>query len=80
MLGSRIILRVSNRRLPFKGNDCSADGRPLALVDWTQSLMWGLSAGLNTPITLFYPAFFLAVLTHRCSRDFERCAMKYGDE
>ncbi|KAI5451036.1 C-24(28) sterol reductase [Naganishia albida] len=54
--------------------------KPNYTADWTQSLMWGLSAGLNTPITLFYPAFFLAVLTHRCSRDFERCAMKYGDD
>ncbi|KAJ9096769.1 hypothetical protein QFC21_005039 [Naganishia friedmannii] len=54
--------------------------KPNYAADWTQSLMWGLSAGLNTPITLFYPAFFLTVLTHRCGRDFERCAMKYGDE
>jgi len=49
-------------------------------ADWIQSLTWGLSAGLNTPITFFYPAFFMTVLIHRCGRDFERCARKYGDE
>jgi delta24(24(1))-sterol reductase len=49
-------------------------------ADWVQSLMWGISAGFVTPITFFYPAFFLAVLTHRCGRDFEKCARKYGDD
>jgi delta24(24(1))-sterol reductase len=49
-------------------------------ADWIQALTWGLSAGLNTPITFFYPAFFMTVLIHRCGRDFERCARKYGDE
>lgn len=77
MRGSRIILPVSGR---LSRDRVGADASGRCCVDWTQSLMWGLSAGLNTPITLFYPAFFLAVLTHRCSRDFERCAMKYGDE
>jgi delta24(24(1))-sterol reductase len=49
-------------------------------ADWIQSVTWGLTAGLNTPITMFYPVFFLAVLTHRCGRDFEKCARKYGDD
>ena len=49
-------------------------------ADWIQSLMWGISAGFLTPITFFYPVFFLAVLTHRNGRDFEKCARKYGDD
>lgn len=49
-------------------------------ADWIQSCMWAVSAGFVTPITYFYPAFFLAVLTHRCGRDFEKCARKYGDD
>lgn len=49
-------------------------------ADWFQSLTWGLTAGFNTPITLFYPIFFLCVLTHRCGRDFKKCARKYGDD
>jgi delta24(24(1))-sterol reductase len=49
-------------------------------ADWTQAVTWGLTGGFNTPITLFYPVFFLAVLTHRCGRDFEKCERKYGDD
>jgi len=49
-------------------------------ADWIQSCMWAVSAGFVTPITYFYPAFFLAVLTHRCGRDFEKCARKYGED
>ena len=49
-------------------------------ADWFQALTWGLTGGFNTPITLFYPVFFLAVLVHRCGRDFEKCARKYGDD
>lgn len=54
--------------------------KPNYTADWIQSCTWGLSAGLNTPITLFYPIFFLAVLTHRCGRDFEKCERKYGED
>jgi delta24(24(1))-sterol reductase len=49
-------------------------------ADWIQSCMWAISGGFVTPITYFYPAFFLAVLTHRCGRDFEKCARKYGED
>lgn len=49
-------------------------------ADWIQSCTWGLSAGLHTPITLFYPLFFLGVLIHRCGRDFDKCARKYGED
>lgn len=54
--------------------------KPNYSADWIQSLMWGVSAGFVTPITFFYPVFFLAVLTHRCGRDFEKCARKYGED
>lgn len=49
-------------------------------ADWCQALTWGLAAGFNTVITMFYPAFFLAVLVHRCGRDFEKCERKYGED
>jgi delta24(24(1))-sterol reductase len=49
-------------------------------ADWIQSLTWGLSGGLQTPITMWYPFFFLAVLLHRCERDFAKCSRKYGED
>lgn len=49
-------------------------------ADWIQSVTWGLTAGFNTPITMFYPVCFLAVLVHRCGRDFEKCERKYGED
>ncbi|OCF55613.1 delta24(24(1))-sterol reductase [Kwoniella mangroviensis CBS 10435] len=49
-------------------------------ADWIQACTWGLTAGFNTPITMFYPIFFLAVLTHRCGRDFAKCSVKYGED
>lgn len=36
------------------------------------SLTWGLCQGLCSPIPYFYSVFFIAVLIHRCGRDFER--------
>jgi len=54
--------------------------KPNYSADWIQSLTWGLCVGTCTPIAYFYPAFFLAVLTHRCGRDFERCERKYGKD
>jgi len=52
--------------------------KPNYSADWIQSLTWGLVVGTASPIPYFYSMFFLAVLTHRCGRDFERCAIKYG--
>lgn len=38
------------------------------------SLTWGLCIGTASPIPYFYSVFFIAVLTHRVGRDFERYA------
>ncbi|WVQ85315.1 hypothetical protein IAT38_007480 [Cryptococcus sp. DSM 104549] len=54
--------------------------KPNYSADWIQACTWGLTGGFNTPITMFYPIFFLAVLTHRCGRDFDKCERKYGDD
>lgn len=37
------------------------------------SLMWGAVVGSASIIPYFYSVFFIVVLIHRCSRDFERC-------
>lgn len=47
-------------------------------ADLTQSLSWALVIWNASPIPYFYPVFFITVLVHRCGRDFERCAIKYG--
>ncbi|WVF70772.1 hypothetical protein IAT40_005566 [Kwoniella sp. CBS 6097] len=49
-------------------------------ADWIQATTWALTAGFNTPITMWYPIFFFAVLVHRCGRDFAKCSKKYGDD
>lgn len=54
--------------------------KPNYSADWIQSLTWGLCIGTASPIPYFYPMFFLAVLVHRCGRDFERCELKYGKD
>lgn len=36
------------------------------------SFTWGAIIGTATPIPYFYSVFFITVLIHRCSRDFER--------
>lgn len=54
--------------------------KPNYSADWIQSVTWGLSGGLVTPITMWYPIFFLAVLVHRCERDFAKCSRKYGED
>ena len=68
------------------GNALLIDGwwqflrKPNYTADWTQAFLWGAIAGTRSVIPYYYSVFFLAVLTHRCSRDFERCARKYGKD
>ncbi|KAG0147721.1 hypothetical protein CROQUDRAFT_91046 [Cronartium quercuum f. sp. fusiforme G11] len=47
-------------------------------ADFIQALCWALSAGQGSWIPYFYPAFFLCMIAHRCTRDFDRCSRKYG--
>ncbi|CAG8527451.1 18918_t:CDS:2 [Dentiscutata erythropus] len=49
-------------------------------ADLMMAFAWGFITGFNTVIPYFYPVFFVAVLTHRVSRDMERCAKKYGKD
>ena len=44
------------------------------------ALTWGLVQGSCSIIPYFYSVFFIVVLIHRCGRDFERCAIKYGKD
>ncbi|KIY70556.1 ERG4/ERG24 ergosterol biosynthesis protein [Cylindrobasidium torrendii FP15055 ss-10] len=54
--------------------------KPNYVADWTMSFTWGAVIGFATPIPYFYSVFFITVLVHRTSRDFERCHMKYGKD
>lgn len=54
--------------------------KPNYTADFIQSFTWAVCAGFVTPITFYYPVFFLAVLLHRTGRDFERCHRKYGKD
>ncbi|KAH9027934.1 ERG4/ERG24 ergosterol biosynthesis protein [Lactarius hengduanensis] len=54
--------------------------KPNYVADWTMSFTWGLVVGAASPIPYFYSVFFITVLIHRTTRDFERCALKYGKD
>ncbi|KAF7308852.1 hypothetical protein MKEN_01085100 [Mycena kentingensis (nom. inval.)] len=54
--------------------------KPNYVADWTMSFLWGAIIGTNTIIPYFYCIFFITVLIHRTSRDFERCEKKYGKD
>ena len=43
------------------------------------AICWGLVTGFSSPFPWFYPLFFCAMITHRATRDIERCRLKYGD-
>ncbi|CAJ0645924.1 5360_t:CDS:2 [Entrophospora sp. SA101] len=49
-------------------------------ADLLMAFDWGFITGFNTPIPFFYPVFFVVVLTHRVTRDMERCSRKYGND
>jgi len=53
---------------------------PNYLGDWMMGLAWCMTTGFNTPITYFYIAYFVVLLTHRAMRDDEMCRKKYGDD
>ena len=46
--------------------------RPNYVADRVISLTWGACIGTASVIPYFYSVFFITVLIHRCSRDFER--------
>lgn len=46
--------------------------KPNYVADFTMSFTWAAIIGTVTFIPYFYPVFFITVLVHRCSRDFER--------
>jgi len=48
--------------------------------DLLMALAWSLATGFDTPITYFYPAYFLVLLIHRQIRDDENCHKKYGKD
>lgn len=50
---------------------------PNYLGDLLMSFAWSLTTGFSTPITYFYPVYFLVLLVHRQMRDDENCEKKY---
>ncbi|QRV92119.1 C-14 sterol reductase ERG24 [Ceratobasidium sp. AG-Ba] len=53
---------------------------PNYLGDLIMALSYCLPTGFNTPITYFYPIYFLILLIHRQMRDQEACEKKYGKD
>ncbi|KIL69275.1 hypothetical protein M378DRAFT_119215 [Amanita muscaria Koide BX008] len=54
--------------------------KPNYVADWIMSFTWGACIGTSSIIPYFYSVFFITVLIHRCSRDFERCSRKYDKD
>ncbi|KAF7729579.1 hypothetical protein EC973_004254 [Apophysomyces ossiformis] len=54
--------------------------KPHYTADLVMALSWGLITGYGSFLPYFYFTFFICVLTHRVSRDMERCAKKYGKD
>jgi delta24(24(1))-sterol reductase len=54
--------------------------KPHYTADLMMAISWGLVTGFSSLLPYFYFCFFLCVLTHRVSRDMDRCAKKYGQD
>ena len=47
-------------------------------ADTVMAITWGLSCGFSGLLPYLYPIFFIGMITHRYTRDMDRCAKKYG--
>ncbi len=47
-------------------------------ADTVMAMTWGFSCGFSDFLPYLYPIFFIGMITHRYTRDMERCAKKYG--
>ncbi|KAH8925403.1 ERG4/ERG24 ergosterol biosynthesis protein [Atractiella rhizophila] len=54
--------------------------KPNYSADSVQLATWALCSGFGSILPYWLPFFFFAMLIHRCSRDFERCSKKYGED
>ncbi|KAI8373073.1 ergosterol biosynthesis ERG4/ERG24 [Radiomyces spectabilis] len=54
--------------------------KPHYTADLIMAMSWGLITGFGSFLPYFYFCFFVFVLTHRVSRDMNRCAKKYGKD
>ena len=54
--------------------------KPHYTADMIMALCWGLSCGFNAFIPFFYFFFLSSFLIHRCRRDGQRLAAKYGED
>ena len=77
VFGQWFASQVSRKRVLMNGLNKLIGFHPDYTLDWFQALVWGISAGTNSVIPYFYPAFHITMLLHRNARDDARCARKY---
>ncbi|ESK85579.1 c-14 sterol reductase [Moniliophthora roreri MCA 2997] len=53
---------------------------PNYIGDILMAITWSLPTGFSTPITYFYPMFFIPFMMHRQARDDAWCQKKYGKD
>jgi len=53
---------------------------PNYLGDLLMGLAWSMTTGFSTPLTYFYPVYFLVLLVHRQRRDDKNCSEKHGKD